>query len=81
MAIRAKDGRDMILDDQEIESFVVAANLEDYGYCGEFLSRASVSTSVVVPYEWKLPDGTVACISLDREQMANENLNSVAAGV
>ena len=48
---------------------MVAANLEDYGYRGEFLSRASTSTSVVVPYEWRLPGGLVAPVSLERDNV------------
>lgn len=69
MSIRAKDGGDMILGEQEVGSFVVAANLEDYGYRGEFLLRASTSTSVVVPYEWRLPGGLVAPVSLERDNV------------
>ncbi len=66
LAIRAKDGKDMILDEQEVGSFSVDADLEDYGYSGNYLSLASVSTPVVVPYEWTLPDGSTAAISLER---------------
>jgi hypothetical protein len=66
MSIRAKDGKDMILDEQEIGSFSIGADLEDYGYSGNYLSLASVSTPVVVPYEWTLPDGSTAAISLER---------------
>ncbi|MEA2541977.1 MAG: hypothetical protein QOH35_3343, partial [Acidobacteriaceae bacterium] len=36
----------------------------DYGYKGEFLTWAVRSTPVVVPYEWKLPDGSTAAVSL-----------------
>jgi lipopolysaccharide transport system ATP-binding protein len=67
MAIRAKDGKDMILDELEVGSFSVDANLEEYGYCGNYLSLASVSTPVVVPYEWTLPDGSTAAISLEQD--------------
>jgi len=44
--------------------FNVVGDLAEYGYEGEFLSRASSSTPVVVPYEWLLPDGTIAAVSL-----------------
>ncbi len=39
-------------------------DLADYGFKGEFLSRVANSTPVVVPYEWHLPDGTIAPVSL-----------------
>jgi lipopolysaccharide transport system ATP-binding protein len=71
MAIRAKDGKDNIMSYHEVGSFTVTGNLEKYGYTGEFQTLASRSTSVVVPYEWNLPDGKIASISLinpfDRE--------------
>jgi lipopolysaccharide transport system ATP-binding protein len=51
-------------DLQEIASFNVVANLRDYGLKGEFLAVASRSTSVVIPYEWILPDGSVASVAL-----------------
>lgn len=64
MSIRTKNGNDMILNYQDVAYFNVVGDLADYGYKGEFLSRASRSTPVVVPYEWCLPDGTVAAVSL-----------------
>jgi lipopolysaccharide transport system ATP-binding protein len=64
MAIRAKDGKEAILDYQDVASFRVVGNLERYGYEGEFQTLASTSTPVVVPYEWTLPDGAVASVSL-----------------
>jgi lipopolysaccharide transport system ATP-binding protein len=64
MAVRAKNADDMILSYQEVGCFRVAGDLAEYGYKGEFLDRVSRSTAVVVPYEWRLPDGTRASISL-----------------
>jgi lipopolysaccharide transport system ATP-binding protein len=64
VSVRTKNGNDMIIPYQEVACFSVVGNLAEYGYKGEFLSRASNSTSVVVPYEWRLPDGTVARVSL-----------------
>lgn len=66
MSIRANNGSDMIVNYQEVAYFSVVGDLADYGYKGEFLSRASNSTPVVVPYEWNLPDGTTALVSLER---------------
>jgi hypothetical protein len=54
----------MIVKYQDVAYFSVVGDLTDYGYKGEFLSRSSGSTSVVVPYEWSLPDGTNASVSL-----------------
>jgi lipopolysaccharide transport system ATP-binding protein len=64
MSVRTKNGNDMIVNYQEVAYFSVVGDLAEYGYKGEFLSRASNSTPVVVPYEWRLPDGTIAPVSL-----------------
>jgi hypothetical protein len=54
--------------------FHVVGDLKHYGYKGEFLSRASDSTPVVIPYEWYLPDGTVAPVSLNHGQDENSGV-------
>ncbi len=64
MSVRTKNGNDPIMDYREVAFFNVVGDLVDYGFRGEFLARASTSTPVVVPYEWQLPDGTVAHIAL-----------------
>ena len=64
MSVRTRNGNDWIVPYQEVAYFNVVGDLTEYGYKGEFLSRASNSTSVVVPYEWHLPDGTIAVVSL-----------------
>jgi hypothetical protein len=65
MAIRAKNGTDHVVDYTDVAYFNVVGDLTDYGFKGDFLSRASNSTPVVVPYEWRLPDGAVAPFSLN----------------
>ena len=52
------------MDYEDIGSFIVTADLVTYGYKGEFQMRVSEATSVVIPYEWGLPDGTSAMVSL-----------------
>ena len=64
MSIRTKNGNDRVLDYTDVAFFNVVGDLANYGFKGEFVSRASSSTPVVVPYEWHLPDGTVASVSL-----------------
>jgi lipopolysaccharide transport system ATP-binding protein len=64
MSFRMNNASDMIVNYQDVAYFSVVGDLAEYGYKGEFLSRASRSTSVVVPYEWSLPDGTTAAVSL-----------------
>ena len=64
MSVRTQNGHDMIVKYQDVAYFSVVGDLTEYGYKGEFLSRSSGSTSVVVPYEWSLPDGTSASVSL-----------------
>lgn len=64
LGVREKNGVDSIVDYQEVAGFRVTGDLARYGFKGDFLERASRYTSVVVPYEWRLPDGTVSAISL-----------------
>ena len=64
MSVRTNNGSDWIVKYQDVAYFSVVGDLAEYGYQGEFLSRASSSTSVVVAYEWGLPDGTIAAVSL-----------------
>ena len=51
--------REPIVRVQEVASFTVNGQAEDYGFSGEFFHRfVAHATSVVVP-EWIMPDGTV----------------------
>jgi lipopolysaccharide transport system ATP-binding protein len=65
ISVRASNASDNIVSFQEAAYFSVVADLTDYGFKGEFLGRAITSTPVVVPYEWHLPDGTIASVSLE----------------
>jgi lipopolysaccharide transport system ATP-binding protein len=71
MSVNAKNGQDKIMNYQDVAQFSVLGNLEEYGFRGEFLSRASNSTPVVIPYEWHLPDGSVASVSLEHPHSRN----------
>ncbi len=73
MSVRTRNGHDRIVNYQEVAYFNVVGDLTEYGFKGEFLSRASQSTSVVVPYEWYLPDGTIAAVSLARPHHGTSN--------
>jgi lipopolysaccharide transport system ATP-binding protein len=64
MAVRAANVRDLIINYQEVAYFNVVGDLADYGYKGEYLNFAPSATHVVIPYEWQLPDGTTAMVSL-----------------
>lgn len=66
MSVKAKNGTDVIINQQDVGYFTVVGDLLDYGFTGDFRSRAAQSTPVIVPYEWCLPDGTVAPVSLAR---------------
>jgi lipopolysaccharide transport system ATP-binding protein len=74
MSVRASNGSDMIVNSQDVAYLHIVGNLRDYGFRGELLSRASNSTPVVVPYEWYLPDGTVAPVSLRHGHDENSRL-------
>lgn len=75
MAIRTKNGNDSVLNYTDVAFFNVVGDLANYGFNGEFVSRASNSTPVVVPYEWHLPDGTIAPVSLTSDA-ASQTPNS-----
>ncbi len=64
MSIRTNNLSDTVVSYQDVANFSVVGDLTEYGFKGDFLSRASQSTPVVVPYEWYLPDGTIAAVSL-----------------
>jgi lipopolysaccharide transport system ATP-binding protein len=66
MIIRSANVKDLIVDYQEVASFSVAGDLAEYGYKGDFLTYARHSTPVVIPYEWRFPDGTTAAVALNR---------------
>jgi hypothetical protein len=74
MSLRTNNGSDMIVKYQDVAYFHVVGDLRDYGFKGELLSRASNSTPVVIPYEWYLPDGTVAPVSLKPAQEENSRV-------
>ena len=74
MSLRTNNGSDMIVKYQDVAYFHVVGDLRDYGFKGELLSRASNSTPVVIPYEWYLPDGTVAPVSLKHGQEENSRV-------
>jgi lipopolysaccharide transport system ATP-binding protein len=66
MSIRAADANDKIIPYQDVARLTVVGNLADYGYKGEFLKWARTSTPVVIPYEWRLPNGETIEVSLSR---------------
>jgi ABC-type glutathione transport system ATPase component len=66
LMLRAATINDIIITYREVAYFNVAGDLADYGYKGEFVTWASRSAPVVVPYEWRLPDGTVVDVALKR---------------
>ena len=70
MIVRAANAKDLIVSYQEVAGFSVVGDLTEYGYKGEFLTWALRSTPVVVPYEWRLPDGTTASVALNRPALS-----------
>jgi lipopolysaccharide transport system ATP-binding protein len=66
MSIRAANVNDKIIPYQDVARLTVVGDLADYGYKGDFLQWARTSTPVVVPYEWRLPNGDTVEVSLSR---------------
>ena len=66
MIVRSANVKDLIVTYQDVAYFNVVGDLAEYGYKGDFLTYAIHSTPVVVPYEWRLPDGAVIPVALSR---------------
>lgn len=66
ISIREERDQSEILTCKDAISFTVQADLGNYGYKGDYLTHASRSTSVVVPYVWELPDGRTVQVALNR---------------
>jgi len=66
MIVRAENVKDLIVPYQEVAYFSVVGDLAEYGYKGEFVTWAPHSTPVVVPYEWRLPEGNTVAVTLTR---------------
>lgn len=65
MAIRTSEGKDSIVPPQEVGSFYVVCDLEDYGMNGKLVHGLIDKTfPVLIPYEWTMPDGSTASASL-----------------
>jgi len=73
MIIRSANVTDVIIEYQEVAGFSVTGDLGEYGYKGEFITYARHATPVVVPYEWRLPDGTTAEVALTRTPALTAN--------
>ncbi len=66
MIVRSANVKDIIVEYQDVAGFSVVGDLAEYGYKGDFATFAAQSTPVVVPYEWRLPDGTTTAVALNR---------------
>ncbi len=69
IGVRSANNRDAIIPYGDAASFTVASELSDFGFKGEHLNHAKYATPVVIPYEWKLPDGGRIAIALDRRNL------------
>jgi lipopolysaccharide transport system ATP-binding protein len=67
MAIRREESSDAIVEPQEVATFSVIGDLNDYGLPAATAHvMAPMSVPTVIPYEWKLPDGQMIPVSLRR---------------
>jgi lipopolysaccharide transport system ATP-binding protein len=77
MSVRASTVTDMIVPYREVAFFKVEGNLSDFGYEGDHAKFAPEAfTPVVVPYEWELPDGRTADVSLNRPAIYGESVRA-----
>jgi len=76
MSIRATTITEMIVPYREVAYFKVDGDLAEYGYQGEHVIFApQANTPVVVPYEWELPDGRTADVSLSKPALYGESVH------
>jgi lipopolysaccharide transport system ATP-binding protein len=75
LAVHASNGRDQIIRYHDVAHFDISGDLAEYGYQGRFMTHTAQSTSVVIPYEWHLPDGTVKPVALSRLATHAQPLN------
>jgi lipopolysaccharide transport system ATP-binding protein len=80
MIVRASNIKDLIVTYQDVAYFSVVGDLAEYGYKGEFVTFALHSTPIVVPYEWRLPDGATVAVALSRPALDGANVGSHEAG-
>jgi lipopolysaccharide transport system ATP-binding protein len=64
--IRAGQEKEPVLYCPDVQSFTVVGDLAAYGFRGDYRTFETQSTPVVVPYEWRLPNGEVTQMSLAR---------------
>jgi len=67
MGISALGGKPL-MKQQEVASFSVVGDLSEYGFKGEYQTRAARSVPVMIPYEWVLSDGSVVSMDLRFKQ-------------
>jgi lipopolysaccharide transport system ATP-binding protein len=66
LRVQGADPSELIIPYQDVAAFNVVGDLAEYGFKGEVL-LARRATAVVIPYEWQLPDGTAASVTLARK--------------
>ena len=64
LSMGERDSDNALVKSLHVASFGIEAELAEYGFKGDLRKYGSQSASVVVPYEWQLPDGTIAAVSL-----------------
>jgi lipopolysaccharide transport system ATP-binding protein len=67
LSVRAENMTDMIVPYQEVARFTVLGDLAEYGYKGAYATYSAHATSVVIPYEWGFPNGSVFSVALTRQ--------------
>jgi lipopolysaccharide transport system ATP-binding protein len=76
MSFRAATITDMIVPWGEVAYFKVKGDLAEYGFEGEHATFApQAGTPVIVPYEWELPDGRTADVSLSKPALYRESVH------
>ncbi len=65
--IRGEDGIAFLIETRQLATLRVVGSARDLGFQGEIAeSLVHEGSSVVVPYEWHLPDGKVYAMSFDK---------------
>lgn len=74
LGIRAAEYDEVIVPYQRVGLFNVIADLAEYGYTGDYIKWMRHVTPVIVPYEWRFPDGKTVSVSLNRPLKSQTDL-------
>jgi lipopolysaccharide transport system ATP-binding protein len=79
MGVRGEDGMTLVTTTKDVGFFNVMGKMKDVGFSGKLAEVFSWGAiPMVIPYEWRLPDGQVASVKINRSYNERGNEDEVA---